>query len=435
MEAINDFFVQPGLQQLQLVSYLVYLMLLFHLPYMGMVLGSSALSTAYRKFKPEMSDDFMDLAFGKPGAWIGFGILPAVSLAFLYKMQFFNTTIPIHFYLFRLTGLMVVGFILLALYRRTRHILLGAAGTLAVLLYCFHLVNVLTLLIFPEKWMFLKAPMPYPLWAITPLIHFGTFLFLSLVMTGAGILFFYYKWTERMLPETSPHHALMRYHGYGLVLGGSLLLPVTIFWDLYTLPAYSLSIPVFVLSGVIIVVLVLSAASAAGMIRDYKNPVPRHGAAAFLLALLLFGLVIGKNHLLKAESGLETFNVLTLSAQKVWDAEVGKREEIYAKNMVIDPALGEQVYTERCTACHTFDKKILGPPFNDVLPKYAGKMDELVAFLKNPKRIDPNYPSMPNPGLSPIQIKAVVKFLGQKMGFETPEEAEAGEAGEKKVKE
>ena len=46
----NQFLLQPTSEYISLLSTLVYLMLMFHLPYLGMVLGSSVLSAAYNKF-------------------------------------------------------------------------------------------------------------------------------------------------------------------------------------------------------------------------------------------------------------------------------------------------------------------------------------------------------------------------------------------------
>ena len=76
-----DILVAPTFKFMHLLPYLVYFMLLFHLPYMGMVLVSSSMSAAYRKFKPELADHLIDLIISKTGPWIIFGFLPAVSLA------------------------------------------------------------------------------------------------------------------------------------------------------------------------------------------------------------------------------------------------------------------------------------------------------------------------------------------------------------------
>jgi cytochrome c551/c552 len=431
MNAINEFLVPTTFKYLHLVSYLVYFMLLFHLPYMGMVLGSSVFSLTYSKEKPRLSKDFMGLAMGRPRIWIAFGLLPPAALAFLYKMLLHNTPIHIHFYLLRLLGILALGFILLTFYTKCKRcILAGAGGVLLVLFYCFHLVNLMALLIFPEKWAFIKEPIPFPLFSITPIIHFGGFLCLSLIITGAAVLFFYYKWPEKQLPEDTPHYSFLKYHGYGLLLAGSLLMPVVIFWDLYTLPGYSLSIGVFVISALIIIILFLLLALAVVMIKNYSTPIPRFSVISFLLALLLFGLVIGKDRTLQANASRETFAVLASNAQKTRNEIVAKREELYSRAMKIDEKLGEKIYSDICTACHSFDQKILGPPFNDVLPKYIDKQDDLIAFIKKPTKIDPQYTAMPNPGLTTIQTKSVVKFLMIKMGVETQEQEQPQEKGE-----
>jgi cytochrome c len=398
---------------------------------MGMVLGSSALSLAYSKGKPGLSKNFMRLAIGKPRIWLTFGLLPLASLAFLYKMLLYNTPVHIHLYLLRLLGILAIGFILLTIYTKCKKcILAGAGGVLLVLFYCFHFVNLMALLIFPEKWAFIKEPIPFPLFSITPIIHFGGFLCLSLIITGAAVLFFYYKWPEKRLPEDTPHYSFLKYHGYGLLLAGSLLMPVVIFWDLYTLPGYSLSIGVFVISALIIITLFLLLAAAVVMIKNYSTPIPRFSVISFLLALLLFGLVIGKDRTLQANASRETAAVLASNAQKARNEAVAQREGLYSRAMKIDEKLGEKIYNDVCTACHSFDQKILGPPFNDVLPKYIDKQDDLIAFIKNPTKINPQYTAMPNPGLTTIQTKSVVKFLMIKMGVETQEQEQPQKKGE-----
>jgi cytochrome c551/c552 len=437
MDMTSQLFTPPTFKYLHLISYLVYFMLLIHLPYMSMVLGSSVLSVFYAKRKPGLSTDFMRLAPGKPWLWTAFGLLPPAALAFLYKMLLHDTPIPVHLYLLRLLGLLALAFILLTLYARCWKkcenndqnkklkmpaILTGAGGALLVLLYCFHFVNVMALLIFPEKWPFLKLPIPYPLFSITPLIQFSGFICLALIMTGAAILFFYYQWPEKRLPENTPHYSFLKYHGFGLLLAGSLLMPPVIFWDLYNLPVYSLSIGVFVLSAFTVVILAVLFYIAVSMIRTRTAGVPRYSFISFLLALLLFGLVIGKDHLLQDNASLETIALLKSNAQKARNEIISQREELYAKGMKIDEKLGEQIFTQICSACHSFDKKVLGPPFNSVLPKYADKQEELIAFIKNPKKMNPQFPAMPNPGLSTIKIKSVVKFLMIKMGYSTPDQ-------------
>ncbi len=406
-----DVLIPPSFKFLQILSYLVYFMLVFHLPYMGMVLVSSVFSVAYWKKKPQLSHDFIQLVMGKTGIWIIFGVLPALALALLYRMVLFTGGVPIHWYLLKIILLMVSGLVLLSVYRRTANIIAGAGGVLLVVLYCFHFINLMAFLMFPEKWPLQKTMVPFPLFSITPLLQFGGFLMLSLLLTGGAVLFFYYRWTEKQLPEACPHFNLLKYHGYGMVLAGSLLTPPLLFLDLFNLPVYALSISVYVVAALLVVALFFVTVLVVRMLQNYKECRPRYGVTFFVLGLVAFGLMIGRDRILQTNASLETIAVARMDAEKAWEEEVSKREEIYAKTAGVDASKGEEIFNTICSACHSMDQKRLGPPLLTVLPKYVGKENELIAFISNPKKIDPAYTLMPNPGLTTSKIKAVVKFL------------------------
>ena len=72
---------------------------------------------------------------------------------------------------------------------------------------------------------------------------------------------------------------------------------------------------------------------------------------------------------------------------------------------------GKDIYDIHCASCHRFDKKLVGPAHFDVLPKYVGKEAQLVAFIRNPVKVNPEYPPMPNPGLKPQEADAVAKYM------------------------
>mgnify|MGYP005843183245 CR=1 FL=1 len=56
---------------------------------------------------------------------------------------------------------------------------------------------------------------------------------------------------------------------------------------------------------------------------------------------------------------------------------------------------------------------MVGPPYNQVLTKYEGKMDELIGFILNPVKVDPAYPPMPNQGLRRDEAKNIAEYLMQ----------------------
>jgi cytochrome c len=62
-------------------------------------------------------------------------------------------------------------------------------------------------------------------------------------------------------------------------------------------------------------------------------------------------------------------------------------------------------------ACHRFDSRLVGPALYEVLPKYAGNFEGLKAFIKNPVKVDPEYPPMPALGLSDRDVEAVAGYV------------------------
>jgi cytochrome c len=74
---------------------------------------------------------------------------------------------------------------------------------------------------------------------------------------------------------------------------------------------------------------------------------------------------------------------------------------------------GADIYNGRCIACHSFDHRVVGPPYNETLPQYAGKKADLVKFILNPVKKNPAYPAMPNQGLKPNEAEAVADWLLQ----------------------
>ena len=77
----------------------------------------------------------------------------------------------------------------------------------------------------------------------------------------------------------------------------------------------------------------------------------------------------------------------------------------------VETISGEEIFKGRCIACHSFDKKIVGPPYKETLVKYEGNIERLAEFIHNPQKIDPEYPPMPNQGLKPSEAKVVAEYI------------------------
>jgi cytochrome c551/c552 len=72
---------------------------------------------------------------------------------------------------------------------------------------------------------------------------------------------------------------------------------------------------------------------------------------------------------------------------------------------------GKAVFDSICKGCHRFDARVVGPPLNEVVPKYKGNVEDLKGFIRNPVKKSPGYPSMPKLGLNEEEIDAVARYL------------------------
>jgi len=78
---------------------------------------------------------------------------------------------------------------------------------------------------------------------------------------------------------------------------------------------------------------------------------------------------------------------------------------------------GKAVFEKICAGCHRLDIRIVGPPLNEVVPKYGGDVEKLKGFIRKPVKVNPDYPSMPQLGLPEEEIDAVARYLiGQRKG-------------------
>ena len=83
-------------------------------------------------------------------------------------------------------------------------------------------------------------------------------------------------------------------------------------------------------------------------------------------------------------------------------------------------ATGEDIYNGRCFACHMFDRRKVGPPYAETIPKYKGNKAELVSFILNPRKMNPAYPPMPNQGLKPVEADSVASYILRKIASTIP---------------
>jgi cytochrome c len=133
---------------------------------------------------------------------------------------------------------------------------------------------------------------------------------------------------------------------------------------------------------------------------------PRFGATTFSLFILIFVLAGSFDVRAMANANREHARVIEQAAEK----EAMEREVELETAMAAASGknLGEETFNKVCMQCHRFDEKLVGPPLATVLTKY--NVESLKAYLLSPVKVDPAYPPMPNPGLTPVQAAAVAAY-------------------------
>ncbi|MCX7880409.1 MAG: cytochrome c [Ignavibacteria bacterium] len=158
----------------------------------------------------------------------------------------------------------------------------------------------------------------------------------------------------------------------------------------------------FILLIFSVLVLLISSIFAYFSLRE-KNA--RLARLSFYILILSFVLFFGSETTLLAVSNKE---------QKF---KIAKEYVVFHENLLasagraVSQINGEEIYKAKCSACHLFETKLVGPPHKEVLKKYENNREGLVKFILNPIKIDPNYPPMPNQGLKPKEAEAVVDYM------------------------
>jgi len=412
---IVDSIVSPAeAQHVALLRHLIFFMLVLHLPYIGLLLVASVASVITAPWRKSLSERLIHLGGRTVMPTVVFGVLPLLCLIFLFGQYVHGSDLPATDML-EITALVSFGGqLLLVLYRRTKAVALGAAGHGLLLLGAFFLSAFLTLLAFPERWPLLALPVPYPFsWLV--IWEFALLSTTAALLGGAAILFVYFGPSQRRVADDDPDRGALRWLGIGLLLAGSLgsaPLLVFDFASLYTpnnLTGFNPALgPIDYVLGVIIALLLGAVFLSALSMIDRMG----HGriARVSVLSFLVFGLLVFKSFELQAAANADFAAAFARRAEEVRMAWQSEQEKRYTQAEP-DLAVGEQIYNQRCTACHKWETKLVGPPHMSVLPKYEGKTDELVKFVVNPVRVDTSYPPMPSQGLNELEAQSVVLFL------------------------
>ena len=430
MDFLSQHIIAPTGQHLKLLEFLAVVTYTIHLPYIALVIGSTAVSMwltfsdheiPNARFARLADDLIRTFLAGKLPMFI-LGALPILALPFLYGQWFVGLpSAPIGYIVLPIPGILL-GLALLSLYRRSfaerktnfnLHMGLGTLGLALLIGSYFVLISSVTRLQDPEKWFRLKNLAILLLnWNV--IYKFLFFLHAAFAVTGAGILFFFFRWSKQTTESDLEYAAFARKFGAGLGLAFCLALPVFNLLYVFTSPDVVFDATTYLLATAVTFVCMLIAYSFLGALR---SPRARFATTAFVLFVLVFVLSSSFDLRAMANANREHARLLDIAAEKERLEHEAIIEQAIAAASGVNA--GEEVFTKVCMQCHRFNEKLVGPPLALVLPKYVNDVASLKAFIANPTRKDPEFPPMPNPGLTPSQIDAVAPYVLQRLATET----------------
>ena len=407
-----------------LLRYLLTAALLLYLPFLGIVIAGSAASLVLNFFGRENRDDrslrlsreWIEAATVNRWVLLLLGLLPYPAIAYVcQRILGGRTSLPAIAWLVPY-GALLGGCLLLSLYRsairRTTELTAapfgaGTAGLLAMLSAAFLSFLLVGTLVDPAKLPLVRSNLVFIL-SWHSLVEFLLFLSLSFGLAGGIALRFLGRSKSGGAGGGPDYDARVRAAGTSFALAGALAVPALVVLYLVSLPVTGLSTEVFAMAAT---VTILALAVFSLLYLFPGNEESRRGDRVSALFLLMFLAMI----LCYQTTVANAFQGLSAPPGPLAAAEsVSKEGRGTLKPAAGDAAAlekGKKVYDTVCSVCHRFDVKIIGPPYNDVVPKYNGNVEKLKAFIRNPVKVNPSFPAMPKPAIKEDEIDAVARYL------------------------
>jgi cytochrome c len=440
MDFLDKLVIPLSGEHLQLLHYLLMLILFLFIPFISLVFAGTLLSLVYRNRgvnnnDPQslrLSKDIIETTTINKGIGIILGVVPLITSILLMAQIMHNTHVTVINYLF--ISLLLIFFALIFIYSyrysltfnemftalknvriedkniettidkyrensRKLSVKTGIVGFVFLIFGVWFFIAAITMATFPSgSWETPNFVSTLLQWQVVT--RFIYFILAAFAFTGATILFIYFYWEGGRKDLSNEYKEFIKSAAIRITFTSSLLIPLFLVVNLLGLPDRAYSGTVFGLTILSLFLLFLAYHFIYSMMKFLNQKYVIHVFVVILAVLLS---VIVKDQVAISNTNELQTEILTANFENMM-----QKLNVVNKPKTIS---GKQVFQNICSACHAFDHKVVGPPYEQTLPKYEGKMDQLVKFILNPTQNNPGYPPMPNPGLKPNEAKAVAKYI------------------------
>lgn len=443
MNFLEKFVLPPTPEHAALLNVIQVLAMLMFVPYSGMITGGLVLSLIMEKkggtdqLRNQFSFDIIQKLLLSEKIGYVLGVIPLITIVLVY-FQFFYGKVIISLNLMILaTILFIIGFVFMYKYVNRRRLfellkekafddistnklleefnkisagdVSQRAGVIAVtliLLSMFLFVGSVTIAANPLKWTsttniwnFLVDGEIY--------LNFLFYILLAFTVSTSAILYFFLLWQGGIKNRTQEYFEYVKLFASKVGLFLTLISPIFVFLGLLLLPQSSLSPVIYILTFIIFAVIIILCNLYYQLLRTSASGL---AAGIFFTVFVLLSFLIVRDQLVLGNAIKPHLNSIVFVKAEELNKE---REANISTTSGID---AEKIFNEKCSACHKFDVKIVGPPYNETVPKYNGDIKKLANYIYNPQKINPEYPPMPNQGLKQKEAEAMAKWLIDKVG-------------------
>lgn len=442
MDFLDNLALPQSQHHIELLSYMLMLTYIILMPYLALLLGSTFLSVLFNRkgrvynnsIYIKFSKDLIDLVTINKSAAFALGIIPMVSVALGYTQLLSgsgtNVTENIIFSLILLVAALVsiytykysfhMSSILdlvklgddsedkikkdFEVYRlKLNNLLLksGPIGLIFLIIAIYIFIGSVQVASNSARWE-TDVAISNLIYSTETLIAFLYFISASLVITSIGVLYVLFRPGSEYRLKENNYTKYIKEFSLKTALIFTLVLPILYALSFTSIPKNALTYSAF---GIVIFVLFFLLLLSILLYSMLKDSNLKFRTNAMFIVLILFSLIA-----VQEQTAFDTSSQLHAKTlvKNYNEYQIAFKESMGIEAVVIS---GEDIFKGRCVACHSFDNKIVGPPYKETLKKYDGDLESLVNFIYSPTRINLDFPPMPNQGLKKKEAEAIAEYI------------------------
>ena len=441
MDFLDKLVLPQSAHHMVLIKYLLVLANILLVPYLSVLTGSLIFSIYFKKQAEKknnphayrFSKELVDLVTFNKSVAVALGIVPLLSSSFGYAQLLHLSNFEVSNYLLLSALLLLAAIVMIFTFKYSFHFKdifkvadekgigssefekeqinkysvntnsmnrkAGKIALYATIFAVYFYVGAVQLAIDSERWT-AGTNVFSIVFSLSTVVNFLQFFVGSLALTSIVVLYKYFRPNSDVKGEGEYFDYIKKFS-----LSNSLILTIAfpLMIALGTVVKTKLALSFMVFAYAIAAILLLLFVSSLIYFMLKENHL-KYNLAVLFLYVVVFALLIIKDQYAFDTSTQKHFAVLA--------ANYTEYETNLKADLGIGPAIsGADIYNGRCIACHNFDKKVVGPPYNETLPKYEGKKADLVKYILSPVKINPAYPAMPNQGLKPKEAEAIADYI------------------------